>query len=421
MRTRLIKALAFALWVAILSTFAIASLEGEGAVRSTTLGLGFVLNLALGFMVFYYFQRPTGPQETPRPPNRQFVQLAQERNQLKAILQNMREGVLVTDLQSRVKFANPALYGILPLKQRCEGRLLLESLRNQDIQDAIDATLTNQVATEREVTLLDKAGEKTLSVYVAPIFEGDDVQGSLSVFLDVTPLRRLENARKDFVANVSHELKTPLTSIRGYAETLRMGALKDAEVALRFVQKIEDNSTQLQNLIEDLLRLAEIESGRIEMKPEAISLREAIAAVRDNFEEAVTANHQSFIVELPDLRVHAEPAALRQILSNLIDNASKYTPAGGSIKVSAASEGNFCRVTVSDTGLGIPEPDLPHVFERFYRVDKARSREIGGTGLGLAIVKHLVQTLGGQVEVTSQLGQGSQFSFTLPLATAASN
>lgn len=421
MRTRLIKALAFALWVAILSTFAIASLEGEGAVRSTTLGLGFVLNLALGFMVFYYFQRPTVPQETPRPPNRQFVQLAQERNQLKAILQNMREGVLVTDLQSRVKFANPALYGILPLKQRCEGRLLLESLRNQDIQDAIDATLTNQVATEREVTLLDKAGEKTLSVYVAPIFEGDDVQGSLSVFLDVTPLRRLENARKDFVANVSHELKTPLTSIRGYAETLRMGALKDAEVALRFVQKIEDNSTQLQNLIEDLLRLAEIESGRIEMKPEAISLREAIAAVRDNFEEAVTANHQSFIVELPDLRVHAEPAALRQILSNLIDNASKYTPAGGSIKVSAASEGNFCRVTVSDTGLGIPEPDLPHVFERFYRVDKARSREIGGTGLGLAIVKHLVQTLGGQVEVTSQLGQGSQFSFTLPLATAASN
>ena len=343
-------------------------------------------------------------------------ELIEERNRLKTILEGMQEGVLLTHAEGRILMVNPSLYRILPIEGRCEGKTLLEVLRHKEIHDLLSQVLARGVPREEEVSLQSGGQEKFLLVYVSPLPAAQGPGGAMAVFIDVTAIRQLEQARKEFVANVSHELKTPLTSIRGYAETLRMGALADGEVAPRFVQKIEDNATQLQNLIEDLLRLAEIESGRVEMCPEAISLREAVAAVRANFEETMIAKQQRFSTSIPDVQVQAEPSALKQILSNLVDNAGKYTPAGGSISVSAQLEDKLCKVIVSDTGIGIPAPDLPHVFERFYRVDKARSREVGGTGLGLAIVKHLVQTHGGEVEVSSELGRGSQFSFTLPLA-----
>ena len=232
----------------------------------------------------------------------------------------------------------------------------------------------------------------------------------------VTDLRRLENVRKEFVANVSHELKTPLTCIRGYAETLRTGALDDHEAAARFVEKIESNAGQLQNLVEDILKLSEIESGRQEMARVPVDLRRAVETVLEGVAEALK-NKKLFCDNniSEGTLASGDPQAFRQILGNLIDNAVKYTPEGGRIMVSSEALGSFLRVTVADTGIGISEKDLPRVFERFYRADKARSRQMGGTGLGLAIVKHLVQAQGGEVGVKSEVGKGSEFWFTVPL------
>ena len=228
--------------------------------------------------------------------------------------------------------------------------------------------------------------------------------------------RRLEAMRREFVANVSHEFKTPLTSIRGFAETLRDGALNDPEAARRFVQKIEHNAAQLQNLVEDLLRLSEIESARHEIKAEPLPLREIAEEVIDQFGQTIEAKGIQCLNRISaGRRVHADPGAIRQILKNLVDNAIKYNREGGVVTLEDEVLGNDCRVTVRDTGIGVPGKDLPRIFERFYRVDKAHSRQMGGTGLGLSIVKHLVQIHGGEVGVRSEPDKGCEFWFTIPL------
>lgn len=227
--------------------------------------------------------------------------------------------------------------------------------------------------------------------------------------------RSLDELRRGFVANVSHELKTPLTCIRGYAETLRGGALEDRQAANRFLEKIESNALQLQNLVEDLLKLSEIESDRMEIKPERLSLRGVVADSSESCHHRIEQKGIQFLNRIPeDLFVQADPKMFCQILGNLIDNAVKYTGDGGVITLEAGRTGSFCRIHIRDTGIGIPEKDLPRVFERFYRTDKARSRQMGGTGLGLAIVKHLVQAHGGEVGVRSEIGKGSEFWFTVP-------
>lgn len=226
---------------------------------------------------------------------------------------------------------------------------------------------------------------------------------------------RMETMRREFVANVSHELKTPLTCIRGYAETLKHGALKDPEAAARFVDKIEANAGQLQNLVEDLLKLSEIESERMEINPETIILRTLVTEVADRFQETMEAKRIQCLNRIsPEWQVKADPKAVRQILGNLIDNAVKYTPDKGVITLEVEPYGSFCRIVVRDTGIGIAERDLPRLFERFYRADKGNSRQMGGTGLGLAIVKHLVQIHGGEVGVRSEMDKGSEFWCTLP-------
>lgn len=228
--------------------------------------------------------------------------------------------------------------------------------------------------------------------------------------------RKLEEMRREFVANVSHELKTPLTSILGYAETLRRGAMDDREAAARFLEKIENNAIQLKNLVGDILKLSEIESERLEMRPEPLLLREVAAEIIDRSQQSLEAKEIQCLNRIPsDLQVQADPGAIRQILGNLVDNAVKYNRSGGVITLESEVLGGVCRVTVRDTGIGIPEKDLPRVFERFYRADKAHSRQMGGTGLGLSIVKHLVQAHGGEMRVKSEIGKGSEFSFTVPL------
>ncbi|HSA60064.1 MAG TPA: ATP-binding protein [bacterium] len=341
----------------------------------------------------------------------QWGELKREKNQLATILDGMIEGVLVTNAKGEMVLVNPALTAMLGLSGDWAGKTVLECLRNAAVNDAVERALSEKMPQEHEIQIFVGGQERNVVVHAAPLHEG-----SVSVFYDVSNIRRLENVRKEFVANVSHELKTPLTCIRGYAETLRGGALEDPSAARRFVEKIETNASQLQNLVEDILMLSQIESGRLEIALAPTPLKPAVDAICDEFSEMARAKK----IELQNrvgggVAAQADPQAFRQILGNLVENALKYTSEGGTVTVTAETKGGFCRLAVADSGIGIPEADLPRVFERFYRVDKARSRQMGGTGLGLAIVKHLVQAHGGEVGVNSEVGKGSEFWFTIPL------
>ena len=254
---------------------------------------------------------------------------------------------------------------------------------------------------------------------------GSPAPGAVLVFHDVTETRRLERVRQDFVANASHELKTPLASIKAYTETLLDGALHDDAVNVAFLERIDEQADRLSRLVLDLLSLARLESGQDLFQHTPVRLepvvREAFEAQRARAE----AKRLDYTLELPPaargLVVTADDEAIRQVLDNLIDNAIKYTPEGGRVVVALRpAPGGSAVLEVADSGIGIPRADLPRVFERFYRVDKARSRALGGTGLGLSIVKHLVQSLGGTVAVDSRLGHGSTFTVTLPARRPAS-
>ena len=346
---------------------------------------------------------------------RQFSTIETEKNQLKTILDGMVEGVLVTNAQGEILLANPALQSILGLGDSSLGRTLLECVRNKMIHESIQRVLQGGKPEEQEVLLGAGSRERYLILHAVPLTMNGKNKGSVSVFYDVTNLRKLERVRQEFVANASHELKTPLTNILGYAETLRRGALQEANAA-RFIEKIENHAIQLKNLVDHILKLSEIESGHLELHPTPLHLETLLAELQGDFEEALFKKRLLFEKRMPPgFLVHADPSILKQILKNLLDNAIQYTSEEGKITVAAETVGHFHRVTVFDTGIGIPEKDLPHIFERFYCVDKARSREGGGTGLGLSIVKHLVQAQGGEVGVESQLGNGSSFFFTLPI------
>ncbi len=252
----------------------------------------------------------------------------------------------------------------------------------------------------------------------ATCLQGEPSTRFILVLQDVTELRRPESLRQEFVANVSHELKTPLSSIKAYAETLLGGAINDQQNNVKFVQSIEEQAARLHELILDLLSLARVESGQKTFDIRAVKLASAVQSCLAEYQAA--ANSKGINLKttgtLPDLQVRADEEGIRQILNNLIDNAVKYTPAGGEVTVGWRAEGPLAVIEVRDTGIGIAAEYLPRVFERFYRVDRARSRELGGTGLGLSIVKHLAQSFGGSVSVESRRGEGSVFTVKLPLA-----
>jgi signal transduction histidine kinase len=243
--------------------------------------------------------------------------------------------------------------------------------------------------------------------------------GTVLVLHDITELRRLERVRAEFVANVSHELRTPLTSIKGYLETLLDGGLRDRTNAGRFLAIAHTHTERLGRLVDDLLRLSDVESGRVRLDREAVSLHDAVRVVAATFEPQAAPKGLVLVNEVPeDVRVLADRDRLSQILVNLVDNAVKYTPEQrGAIRLSARRRPDqLVEAAVADPGIGIPSTDLPRITERFYRVDKARSRALGGTGLGLTIVKHLVQAHGGELSVESELGKGTTVRFTLPTA-----
>ena len=260
------------------------------------------------------------------------------------------------------------------------------------------------------------AGELWLHVSAAAILDADQQRhGTILVFHDLTRLKQLERNREDFVANVSHELRTPLSHIKGYVETLLNGAKDDPAVSTRFLQTIERNAGRLQLLIEDLLTISELESGRVLLNLQAVSLRNVVGKVCDDFKARAAARAVTLVNELPELSVRADAARIEQVLCNLVDNAIKYGKTGGTVVISARSlSENMLEISVRDDGPGLPPDAVERIFERFYRVDKARSRDQGGTGLGLSIVKHIVQSHGGRAWAKSEPGRGAAFFFTLP-------
>jgi two-component system, OmpR family, phosphate regulon sensor histidine kinase PhoR len=346
-------------------------------------------------------------------------EITEDRTRLKAILTGMMEGVMVLDRQGRILVINAAMERMFVLKSGLIiGKPSIEVLRHHRLNEFIQTTL--RAPENRSIEIIVQTPEErvfTVQASTAAETAAGDL-GAVFVFHDVTELKRLERVRKDFVANVSHELRTPLTSIKGYLEALLDGAKDDPQKCQRFLEVAQQHADQLNNLISDLLQLSQIESGRYEWKRELIHpgdlLEKAVRLVRPMAEKKRQSLTVSPAGALPPIL--GDPDKLVQLLINLLDNAVKYTPEGGMITIGARKIGEEIEISVRDTGIGIPSKDLPRIFERFYRVDRARSRELGGTGLGLAIVKHIVEAHGGIVRVDSEMGKGSQFIVTLPLS-----
>jgi two-component system, OmpR family, phosphate regulon sensor histidine kinase PhoR len=343
-----------------------------------------------------------------------------ERAKVAAILDSMVEGVIAIDQRSRIVLMNHAARWIFDLgRERVEGRPLVEIVRHKEILDLVTGgkSLDINGARRREIELGPPV-DRILDAHASAIALAPSGPGTLLVLHDVTELRRLERVRTAFVANVSHELRTPLTSIRGYLETLLDGALEEPANVSRFLEIAHTHAERLSRLVDDLLQLSDIETGKLVLKSASLQLHEVAVDVVAFFEKQVAQKSLSLINNVPhDIRVQADWDRLTQIFVNLVDNAMKYTPEKGRI-VLGADHGakGFVHVWVVDTGIGIPSTDLPRITERFYRVDKARSRELGGTGLGLAIVKHLVQAHGGELWLDSELGKGTTVNFSLPAA-----
>ena len=349
----------------------------------------------------------------------QLERISAEKNRLDTILSGMGEGVIVTDDNGVLTLSNPAFRGIFGMGEHEEGKSLIEITRHAAMCSTLRRVLQTREDIVEEIEL-GGAEEKHILVHWVPLVEGGALIGAVAVFHDISELKALERIRKDFVANVSHELRTPVSVIKGYAETLLSeGDSLTPEKTAQFAGIIHNHAERLANLINDLLALSRIESGTMPMEPTPVSVEAAVSRAvrlleRKWSDKGITLTIEDTLSGMPT--VLADQQRLEQVLVNLLDNAIKFTSFEGRINISAADLETHVRIDVTDTGCGVPPKDLQRIFERFYRVDTARSRELGGTGLGLAIVKHIVQAHGGSVTVESTPGKGSTFSFTLKKA-----
>jgi two-component system phosphate regulon sensor histidine kinase PhoR len=340
-------------------------------------------------------------------------------DRLRAMVAGMVEGVIAVDDSDRITFTNHTARRMLGVAAGAEvrGERLWEAARVAEVPELLAEARRSDAAAQRELNLLLGGREVVVRAQAHRFADGDRI-GVVVVLHDISELRRLERIRRDFVANVSHELKTPLTSIRGYVETLLDGALHDDRNNARFLEKIEQNTLRLSHLVTDLLSLARIEAQEGSLPLERVDLHALVEQTRKRHEPAAVGRDQTLRLESCNgaLQVLGDREALTQVLDNLVDNALKYTPPEGHITIRLKREPGHAVLEVEDDGIGIPAEDIERVFERFYRVDKARSRAVGGTGLGLSIVKHLVVAMKGEVEVESKVDEGSTFRVRLVLA-----
>jgi two-component system phosphate regulon sensor histidine kinase PhoR len=381
--------------------------------------------LACGVAVLIYFQSRrrlrdlvTAQQKeiaTIRNGHKETVEKIQA--QQKALLNSMTEGLLVLDDRDTIQITNRALHEFFNVSHGLVGKTLLEAFRLHELAAVVERLKSDPQVLDYE---LEVPGLKSRWVHINAatiVDERSERFGAVLVFHDITRLKSLENTRREFVANVSHELRTPLSMIKGFAETLLDGAMQNAEVSTKFLQTIEKHADRLAQLIEDLLTISELENGGSTLNIRPVQLAKIVAAVFEDLRSRAEAQKVSLHNELSkDLVALCDSDRLRQVISNLVENAIKYGRSKGRVGVTAKPSDGFVEIAVRDDGCGIPADSLPRIFERFYRVDKARSRESGGTGLGLAIVKHIVQNHGGKVWVESAVGIGSTFYFTLPSA-----
>lgn len=331
-----------------------------------------------------------------------------------AILASMLEGVLAVDKDLRVTFCNNSFARTVGARIPVNpGMSLVELVRDPALIEIMTNVLATGERSEHSLTLPAAEGH-TFEVLAGPL-AGPSTRGVLAILHDVTELERLERVRKDFVANVSHELRTPLAAIRGYSETLLDGALHDQQNNRRFVEIIHAQATRLSNIASDLLTLSELESNQAATSPKPVSVRSALESALRTVESAARVRRVRLLSgRLDDVQVLGNELQLEQVFVNLLDNAVKFNRPDGEVHVDILSGDGSARIIIEDNGIGIPAGDLPRVFERFYRVDKARSREMGGTGLGLSIVRHVIGQMGGTVLVESRLGEGSRFTLTVP-------
>ncbi len=344
--------------------------------------------------------------------------LGAERGRLQAIVSGMSDGVIIMDSWGRVILLNPVVEKLFRItNEASKGKNIIRVFRDDNLEKMLHESLETGKSIKKRIQL-SAPDRRAFLVHVIPTGADGDTSEVVAILKNVTEKQKYEEMRSGFVANVSHELRTPLTSIRGFAETLLDGGCDDPANARKFLLIINKEAERLSRLIDDLLHLSKIEQEGFVPNLEAFAIKDLIKLTSEIMRAKAAEKNLTIEIDTPEMLplVHADPDMIRQVLLNLIDNAINYTPAGGTIRISAGIEHGCMKVDVRDNGIGIPPENVARLFERFYRVDKARSRDLGGTGLGLSIVKHIMEAHKGGLQVESKVGKGSTFSFLLPVA-----
>jgi two-component system phosphate regulon sensor histidine kinase PhoR len=387
----------------------------------------FMVNLQVGIPIRnrltrrndYYGKLAKGLEKLDRAHTSHLSTLHGRMEEIQAILASMSEGVVATDITGRISLINPAATELFNLNSgEGVGEFPYRVFPDSELGDIFHQVYVKGYPLEREI-VWPGVLERELKLHLAPIRDdvNEEIRGVVAVIGDITKLRQLETMRKDFVANVSHELKTPLTSIKGFIETLLDGAVNQKETARKFLTIIYQETERLNNIIHDLLDLSKLESGKTELRKKPINLNQLLEEIILSVDNRLREKQLELKRDIQATIISGDEDLLREVIINLLDNAIKYTPECGSIQIGSHETSEGIVFYIKDNGFGVPKESLSRIFERFYRVDKGRSRAMGGTGLGLSIVKHIIERHGGKVSVVSELGKGSQFSFLIPYHT----
>jgi len=381
----------------------------------------FILTLAAAIGIHFVWRQKFRRQQNNLRADLEGFQRKQQQTtvdakaQQQVLFNSMLEGLLLLDRNRKIYLANRAFKNLFGIKGELRGKTIMEALRVHELAALVERVEGKDGQVFDYELKLPELSERWLQVNAAAIFNSaGEREGTILVFHDLTRLKQLERTREEFVANVSHELRTPLSLIKGYVETLLDGARNQPEVLERFLKIIERNTQRLDLLIQDLLTISALESGRMKLNLQPVNLHALVEKIFNDLKPPADNKNVTLVNQLPELAATGDANRLEQVLANLVDNAIKYGRAQGKVVVGGKKSDGKLEIFVQDDGAGIPPESLERVFERFYRVDKARSREQGGTGLGLSIVKHIVQAHGGDVRAESEPGKGATFFFTLP-------